>query len=303
MGDAHQVLRPSAARHTVRYAIAGGRFRQRGFVDPRFDLAGQRLELEAQTAIVIGVEVDVGQQQLVLGRRIFGQQPRKLAQLADEKLGIDLKVLARVRALAPRLSVSDPVDLLPQSHRPVAEQPTEPREPPGLVDIERLAACDLPQAHDVERQRRIVAGSATTVNPQLTEVEQHAEVEMALIDVGPDLTLVRREILRRALRVEHERVRHKIDRREVRLEATAATLREIGVGGKPEHPLDQLRQDRLGQLLLVLTEPRRVEPTYSRRLRAPLSSRYRPAGASRSSAKTANCERIEAAGIRTAQRA
>jgi hypothetical protein len=104
-----------------------------------------------------------------------------------------------------------------------------------------------------------VSARAASIDPQLTEVEQHAVVEMALVDVSADLALVCPEILCRALRVEHEPVRHQVDGREVGLQSAAAELREVGVWGKPEDPLDQRREDGLSQQLLVLAGSRAVE--------------------------------------------
>ena len=71
---------------------------------------------------------------------------------------------------------------------------------------------NLPQTPHVEGQARIVARGAAPVDPQLAQVEQHAVIEVALIDVGADLTLVLSEFLCRALGVQHEAVSHEIDR-------------------------------------------------------------------------------------------
>lgn len=43
-----------------------------------------------------------------------------------------------------------------------------------------------------------------------------------------------------------------VHRREVRLQATFAELREVGVRREAEHPFDDLRQDPLRQQLLVV---------------------------------------------------
>jgi len=104
-----------------------------------------------------------------------------------------------------------------------------------------------------------VTFGATAVDPELTSVEQHAVVEVALVDVGTDLTLVSPEILGRALGVEHKAMRDEIDRREIRLQAAAAKLGKVGVARKPEHALDQRLQNRLGEELLILPRSRAVQ--------------------------------------------
>jgi len=104
-----------------------------------------------------------------------------------------------------------------------------------------------------------VAGDAAAVDADLAEVEEHSEVELALIDVLADLRLVRRQVLRGALGVEHEAMGDQVDRREVRLQAAAPELREVGVLRKAQQPLEDLSEDRLRQELLVLPRARRLE--------------------------------------------
>lgn len=82
---------------------------------------------------------------------------------------------------------------------------------------------------------------------------------MALIDVRTDLTLVRGELLRRALGVEHEAMSNEVDRCEIGLQAAAPELREVRVGRKTQDPLDDRRQDRLREQLLVLSGARAHE--------------------------------------------
>jgi hypothetical protein len=100
-----------------------------------------------------------------------------------------------------------------------------------------------------------LAALPTPVDAQLAQVEQHAVVELALVDVGADLALVTVELLSRALRVEHEAMGDEVVRREVGLQAAASELREVGVTGEAEHDLEQIGEDRLGQQLLVLARP------------------------------------------------
>ena len=115
----------------------------------------------------------------------------------------------------------------------MAEEAAEAHEAVDLVDVQSLAARDPPEPLDIEGELRIVPVRAAAVDAQLPQVEQDAVVEMALVDVLADLTLMRIEILQRALGVEYEAVGYEVDRREVRLQPAASELREVAVGGKP----------------------------------------------------------------------
>ena len=202
---------------------------------------------------MVGVEVDVGEQAIMLRRGVLGKLPRQRSQLADEELEVDLELLAGARSLPPGLGLRDPRDLLGEPHPAVAEQLAKAHEAVDLVEVHGLAVGHPPQALHVERQARIVARGAAPVDPQLAQVEQHAVIEVALIDVGADLTLVLSEFLCRALGVQHEAVSHEIDRCEVGFEAAAPELGEVGIGREFEHALDDGGEDRLGEHFLVLT--------------------------------------------------
>jgi hypothetical protein len=125
--------------------------------------------------------------------------------------------------------MGDPVDLLPDAHRPVTEEVAESNEPTELVNVERLASRNLPQSDDIKRQSRIVPSAAATVDPEFAQVEEDSEIKMALIDVRADLTLVRSEMLSRTLGVEYERVCDQVDRCEVGLEPASAKLWKVRV--------------------------------------------------------------------------
>jgi hypothetical protein len=181
---------------------------------------------------MIGIQLDVGEQALVLRCRILRKESRQRTQLADEELEIDLQVVTDSRAVSPRLGLRNSLDLFLHPHRAVAEKAAEADEAVDLVDVERFPVGDLPKSSDIEREPGIVPVHPASVHPQLTQVEQHAVVEMALVDVGADLPLVVVQILQRALRVEHEAVSNEVDRREIRLQAAAAELREVRVRRK-----------------------------------------------------------------------
>jgi hypothetical protein len=182
----------------------------------------------------------------------------------------------------------------------VSKEVAEANEASDLVDVQSLAVRDLPQPLNVERESRVVPAHPASIHPQLAQVEQHPVVEMPLVDVGTDLAFVDVEILRRALRVEHEAVRDEVDRREVRLQAAAPALREVGVRRKTEHAFDDGRQDGLGQHLLVL--PRAGPREIFAEMSPPFSSRWRLAGSSRSAASSVSCDGTDAACIRISEK-
>ncbi len=72
---AHQVLREGAASDAVGGSIAGHGSRQAGDIDARLDLTGEGLKLQSQPPLVVGVELQVAQQPLMLGGGILGEQP------------------------------------------------------------------------------------------------------------------------------------------------------------------------------------------------------------------------------------
>lgn len=100
---------------------------------------------------------------------------------------------------------------------------------------------------------------APAVDAQLFEVEQHAVVQVPLVDVGADLPFVVAELLRRRFGVEHEAVGDEVHRCEVWLEPAAAELREVRIGSEAEDPLEESGKQRFGQELLVLARPCAVE--------------------------------------------
>lgn len=192
----------------------------------------------------------------MLCRGVLGQHARQRSQLADEELKVDLERLACAGALAPRLRFGDTGDLLREPHAAMAEELAEAHEAVDLVDVHRLAVRDLPKPSYVERKPGLVSRRTAPVHAQLTQVEQDAVVEMALIDVGADLTLVRAERLGRALCVQHKSVGDEVDRREVRLESAAPELREVGIGRELENPFDDVGEDPLREQFLVLAGAR-----------------------------------------------
>jgi hypothetical protein len=56
---------------------------------------------------VIRVQIDVGEQAIVLCRGVFGEHARQRSQLTDEELEVDLQLLARPGTLAPRLGLGN----------------------------------------------------------------------------------------------------------------------------------------------------------------------------------------------------
>lgn len=103
----------------------------------------------------------------------------------------------------------------------MGEHRDEPSQAAKLGRIgERLSSRHLPERQQPDRQVAIVSSRAAAVDAQLPEIEQQAVVELALVDVAPDLRLVLGKVLPRALGVQHEAVGDEIDRREVRLQAT-----------------------------------------------------------------------------------
>ena len=101
-----------------------------------------------------------------------------------------LETFAGTRPLAPGLGVGYSVDLLPNPHRPISEELAEANEAPDLVNVHRFATSHLPESDDVKRQPGIVAPRAPAVDPELAQVEEDSQIEMPLIDVRADLTLV-----------------------------------------------------------------------------------------------------------------
>lgn len=121
-----------------------------------------------------------------------------------------------------------------------------------LAGRQRFSASQLPQRQQREGECLDRALAAALVDAHLTQVEQHAIVEAALVDVAADLRLVDVEIaLDRALGIEHEAMGHQVNGREVRLAAQAAQLLEVAVRWEAEEPLQQLPEQRLSQRLLV----------------------------------------------------
>jgi len=87
---------------------------------------------------------------------------------------------------------------------------------------------------------------AAPVDADLTQVEEDAEVKRPLCHVATDLRFVCGEALRRALRVEHERVGNEVVRGEVGLLTTLVELLEVAVAREAENALDDRGEDRLG---------------------------------------------------------
>jgi hypothetical protein len=90
---------------------------------------------------------------------------------------------------------ADVLDLLVDAH--LAERESVAEAQKGLVfgAGHRLAASELPERQQSERQALVLSRFRPRVDAQLGEVEEHAVVQRPLIDVGADLKNVGRELL------------------------------------------------------------------------------------------------------------
>ena len=118
-------------------------------------------------------------------------------------------------------------------------------------DSELLPTGCAPERDQLERESPVVARRSTRIDAELSSVEQHPEAQRALLDIATDLSDVGGQRLARALRIEHEPVGDEIGRGEVGFEPALAHLREVVPLPEAEHGLEDRRQDRLGQRLLV----------------------------------------------------
>jgi hypothetical protein len=182
------------------------------------------------------------------------EQAREVAQPVDEELEVDLDPLAAVLPVCPGASVTDVVDLVlePQPAKSEAlAKLQEGRHGRGVGKC--LTGCLLPQRKHGEGDLADGASLAAAVDLERPQVEQHPVVELALIDVLAYLRLVRSELLRRALGIQYEPVRHQVVRREVGLQEPPAALGKVGVAGEAQDLLQQVPQHLLGEHLLVLS--------------------------------------------------
>ena len=122
LGDPHQVLRERPARNPIGVSKARDRSGQSRNIDVWLDLAGECLKLQTQPLLMVGVEVEISQEPIVLGGCVLSKLLSRARAIGSTRNSTSICERRIHRSsLTPGLSLCDKRDLLVNPHRAEAE--------------------------------------------------------------------------------------------------------------------------------------------------------------------------------------
>ena len=189
LGDPQRVLAPHALFELIAGPVLRHRPRQRFLVGAGADVLGYRGQLGEQALLKARVQLDMGVQRLRLVLGVLGEQAGEAAKLLDQEIDVDAQLVA-FTALLPWSRFTDCLDLRNEIDSLVGEQGKEALECLEIGARLHFAVRETPERQQREGERRIVTLGRPPVDAELAQVEENAEVEVTLIYIGANLSLV-----------------------------------------------------------------------------------------------------------------